>query len=72
MIRELGRTYGCGVWDFYGIMGGLNSIVVWQQFGLAKRDRIHFTRNGYLLMGDLFFNAFLKSYDDYLEKQPTD
>ena len=72
VIRELGRTYGCGVWDFYGIMGGLNSIVVWQQFGLAKRDRIHFTRNGYLLMGDLFFNAFLKSYDDYLEKQPTD
>ena len=48
-------------------MGGLNSILVWQRFGLAKRDRIHFTGKGYLLQGDLFFNAFLKSYDHYID-----
>jgi lysophospholipase L1-like esterase len=67
VIRDLARKHHCGVWDFYGIMGGLNSIIVWQRFGLAKRDRIHFTREGYRLQGDLFFNAFLKSYDDYIE-----
>ncbi|MFC2112378.1 GDSL-type esterase/lipase family protein [Bacteroidota bacterium] len=67
IIIELAEEYNCGVWDFYTIMGGLNSIIVWQRFGLAKRDRIHFTRKGYLLKGDLFFNAFLKSYDDYIE-----
>ena len=72
VILNLGREHQCGVWDFYGIMGGLNSIIVWQRFGLAKRDRIHFTREGYRLMGDLFFNAFLKSYDDYIEKKPFD
>ena len=67
VIMELAEQYNCGVWDFYTIMGGLNSIIVWQRFGLAKRDRIHFTRKGYLLKGDLFFNAFLKSYDQYID-----
>lgn len=70
VILELGKRHECGVWDFYGIMGGLNSILVWQRFGLAKRDRIHFTRKGYTLKGDLFFNAFLKSYDDYIDNRP--
>jgi lysophospholipase L1-like esterase len=72
VILDLAKEHNCGVWDFYGIMGGLNSIFVWQRFGLAKRDRIHFTRNGYMLKGDLFFNAFLKSYDDYIDKRPLD
>jgi lysophospholipase L1-like esterase len=68
IIMDLAEEHNCGVWDFYTIMGGLNSIIVWQRFGLAKRDRIHFTRKGYLLKGDLFFNAFLKSYDDYIDQ----
>ena len=72
VILDLGREHHCGVWDFYGIMGGLNSIIVWQRFGLAKRDRIHFTRKGYTLIGDLFFNAFLKSYDDYIDQRLLD
>ncbi len=72
VILDLGREHHCGVWDFYGIMGGLNSIIVWQRFGLAKRDRIHFSRKGYTLIGDLFFNAFLKSYDDYIDQRLLD
>jgi lysophospholipase L1-like esterase len=67
VIMELAAEHNCGVWDFYTVMGGLNSIVVWQRFGLAKRDRIHFTEKGYLLMGDLFFNAFLKTYDNFID-----
>jgi lysophospholipase L1-like esterase len=72
MILDLAEEHNCGVWDFYRIMGGLNAIIVWQRFGLAKRDRIHFTRKGYLLKGDLFFNAFLKSYDDFIDKKPLE
>ena len=67
VIEEIAQKYNCGIWDFYSIMGGLNSIIIWQRFGLAKRDRIHFTTNGYLLKGDLFFDAFLRSYEDYLD-----
>ncbi|KPK85270.1 MAG: hypothetical protein AMS27_07840 [Bacteroides sp. SM23_62_1] len=72
VIEEIAVNYNCGVWDFYTIMGGLNSIVAWQHFNLAARDRIHFTVSGYLLMGDLFFDAFLKSYEDHLDMKKAD
>ena len=67
VIEKIAGIYNCGVWDFYTIMGGLNSIVVWQSAGLARKDRIHFTSNGYILIGDLFFDAFLRSYEHYLD-----
>jgi hypothetical protein len=54
-------------------MGGLESMKVWETNGLAKRDKIHFTNQGYKLLGDLFYNALMKSYLDYLtEKTPYD
>lgn len=68
VILELAKEYNCGVWDFYKIMGGLNSIFVWQREGLARYDKIHFNHRGYMLKGDLLFNAILKSYDNHLEK----
>jgi len=69
MILQVAKKYDCVVWDFYEIMGGLNSILLWQKSGLALRDKVHFTRRGYLLQGDLLFNAFLKSFDNYLENR---
>ena len=36
------------------IMGGLNSIKLWEDAGLAKTDKIHLTTKGYKLSGDLF------------------
>lgn len=68
VIYEMAQRNNYGVWNFYDIMGGLNSIIVWQRYGLAKRDRIHFTGKGYRLQGDLFFNALLQSYDNYLDR----
>lgn len=65
-IYKLAEKHNAGVWDFYSIMGGLNSIYTWYAYRLAKYDKVHFTRQGYLLKGDLFFNAFLKSYDDHI------
>ena len=47
-------------------MGGLNSIVLWQQNHLAQSDKIHFTREGYLLIADLFFNALMQDFESYL------
>ena len=68
MIRLAGEL-NAGFWDMFEVMGGLNSIVMWQRYGLAKRDRIHFTRAGYILMGDLLFDALIRGFGDYLEQQ---
>jgi lysophospholipase L1-like esterase len=50
------------VWDQFDIMGGLRSMEKWYQHKLAQKDRIHFTKEGYWLLGDLFYNALIESY----------
>ncbi len=65
-MRYLAQTEGCGVWDFFTVMGGLQSMAIWQSNGLAQADKVHFTPTGYRLMGDLMFSAILKSYEKHL------
>lgn len=65
MIRELAAEYQFGVWDFYELMGGYGSSQYWYKQNLMHKDRIHFTYEGYLLKGDLFFEAFLKYLEEY-------
>ncbi|MDR3327015.1 MAG: GDSL-type esterase/lipase family protein [Prevotellaceae bacterium] len=61
---ELARQNGGAVWDQFAIMGGLQSMKKWQDTGLARKDKIHFTFKGYKLLGNLFFDAFLKYYNE--------
>lgn len=65
-MMELARKYDGAVWDLYGLMGGLNSVRTWERAGLAKSDKIHFTRDGYRLQADLLFKAFRKEYGNHL------
>ncbi len=65
---KLSAKYNTGVWDMFEVMGGLNSIVLWEKNGLARHDKIHFTREGYLTLGDLFFNALIKNFEKYIEE----
>ena len=67
VIIDLARNNDYAVWDFYSIMGGLNSARAWYNAGLMRPDHIHFNRQGYLLMGDLFFAAFLKTWEGFLK-----
>ena len=66
-MLKLAKEYDAGVWDMYEVMGGLNSVVLWEKNGLAQRDKIHFTREGYLILGDLFFNALMKNFEKYVQ-----
>ncbi len=67
-MYRLAKKYHAAVWDMFEIMGGLNSIVVWQKDYLARRDRVHFTRTGYILLGNLLFDAIIKDYGNYLQE----
>jgi lysophospholipase L1-like esterase len=71
-VREaminLSKEYGAAYWDLFGVMGGLNSIRLWENEGLAKRDKIHFTPAGYVLNADLLFKALRDSYGDHLSQ----
>ncbi len=66
---NLATKYNQGYWDLFTVMGGLGSIKTWQNNGLAQKDRIHFTKNGYVLLGDLLFSALMKEYERFITIQ---
>lgn len=71
VIYELAEEYDAKVWDLYGIMGGAGSAKTWMNAGMMKSDLVHFTKEGYLLKGDLFYRAFLEDYLKwYSEQEP--
>lgn len=60
---ELMEKHNIAVWDLFSVMGGYKSMVKWQKAGLAGRDRVHFSPKGYVLLGNLMYEAFNKSYN---------
>ncbi|HJX71430.1 MAG TPA: GDSL-type esterase/lipase family protein [Bacteroidales bacterium] len=67
IIIDLARNNNYAVWDFYSIMGGLNSARAWYDASLMNPDHIHFNKQGYMLKGDLFFAAFLNTWEGFLK-----
>lgn len=60
VMYRLADLTGGAVWDQFAVMGGLKSMESWRKKGLAQKDRVHFTASGYNLMGDLFWDAFIR------------
>jgi lysophospholipase L1-like esterase len=70
-MKTLAAEYGGAYWDLFGIMGGLNSVKMWNNEGLAKNDLVHFTPAGYVLQADMLFKAISDAYGEYLKKTKT-
>ena len=64
VFYRLAKETGGAVWDQFEIMGGLESMDKWRLDKLAQNDRVHFTRAGYELLGDLFVEAFYKEAEN--------
>ena len=60
VMHRLADLTGGACWNQFEVMGGLGSMAKWQAKGLAQKDRVHFTVNGYNLIGDLFWHAFVQ------------
>lgn len=67
-FMEMAKDYGGVVWNQFDVMGGLKSMQNWQNAGLAQKDKIHFTREGYILIGDLLYNALITDYMEHINK----
>lgn len=62
VFYDLAEENQAAVWDLFGLMGGLSSMAKWERAELAQRDKIHFKKAGYELLGDLLYNALIKLY----------
>jgi lysophospholipase L1-like esterase len=67
-MLELSVEQGIAVWDVFTVMGGLGSMAQWQSAGLAQKDRIHFNRQGYMLLGDLQVAAIMEAYGEHVKR----
>ncbi len=60
IIIDVARDNGVAVWDFYEAAGGHGAMEKWYSDGLASRDRIHLTEEGYLRQGDMFYKSLVE------------
>lgn len=64
---KFARENGIAIWDMYDIVGGKQRACLnWSAAGMYQRDKIHFTREGYVLQGLLLHEAFIKAYNNYV------
>lgn len=63
-LRVICERQNCAFWDLHGIMGGDKSIYFWLNNSLARKDKLHFTKAGYELQGNLFSEALLNVYTE--------
>jgi lysophospholipase L1-like esterase len=63
VLYEVAEEEDVALWDLYQVMGGKNSILEWQKESLARRDLIHFTKEGYELQGKLLYEALMHHYE---------
>lgn len=61
-FREIAAGTDAALWDLFDLMGGTGSMDEWVKAGLARPDHIHFTTEGYTLLGNLLFNALMDQY----------
>lgn len=62
VMFELATSEHAAVWDLFTIMGGLESMKLWENQGLSQKDKIHFKAEGYQLIGDMLYNALIYDY----------
>jgi LysM repeat protein/lysophospholipase L1-like esterase len=64
-IIEMARTENYAVWNLLDVFGGNKNINVNSRMGLMARDKVHYSNAGYDKQGELFFDAFIQSYELY-------
>jgi len=64
-IIEMAATENYAVWNLLDVFGGNKNIIMNSRMGLMARDKVHYSNTGYDKQGELFFDAFIQSYELY-------
>jgi len=65
--REAAVSSGCPFWDLRAKMGGKGSMLQWVAAGMALVDHVHFTYEGYHMLGDAVVRDLMSQYDLFLK-----
>jgi len=72
MIRRIAREQNCAYYDWYRVSGGQYAMAKWVSARLARPDYIHLSKEGYLLKGRLFTQAFTHTYQRFVNDGQLD
>jgi len=67
-LRDACLASGFGFWDLYEAMGGKNSMASFVEADppLANPDYVHFSNLGVNLVAEMFYNALMLEYKEYI------
>lgn len=63
--RDAAKANRAAYWDTQTRMGGDGSIRVWARAGLAARDYVHFSADGYRRLGDVLYQDLMVQYNEF-------
>lgn len=69
VIAQAAADNEVACWNFHAAAGAGGAMEKWFARGLANTDRIHLTENGYLLQGDMLYEAFAKYYNQFIIRE---
>lgn len=64
-IIEMAPIENYAVWNLLDVFGGNKNININSRMGLMAKDKVHYSNAGYEKQGELFFDAFIQSYELY-------
>jgi len=66
-IQKYGQDQKLAVWDIYNVVGGKDyASRNWWEAGLMRPDHVHYIAEGYILQGELLFEALINTYNEYV------
>ncbi len=63
--RDAARANRATFWDTHARMGGDGSMKTWVRAGLARRDHVHFSANGYRRLGEVLYQDLMVQYNEF-------
>lgn len=63
--RDAAKANRAAFWDTHARMGGDGSMRTWVQAGLAGRDHVHFSSNGYRRLGEVLYQDLMVQYNEF-------
>lgn len=68
LINEIAEDNNIAVWDLYEVLGGNKNASYNYQRGFMARDYVHYTEAGYEYSAEMFTEALLNAYQNYLTR----
>jgi LysM repeat protein len=63
VIQGKAEDENYAVWNLLDVFGGNKNLILNSRMGLMAKDKVHYSNSGYDKQGELFFDAFIQSYE---------